>query len=116
MTMPQQHWPLNRRSPSALRHVRRMARPNAETSHSGRQNERPHSILKSRVPDCGTGVVPLMLPVVVTEEMFAVVLANSDPEVVPLMLLVAVKGGAFNVSAMAGSFKTCPGRRGAPLS
>ena len=32
----------------------------------------------------------MMLPVVVTEEVFAVVLATADPDVVPLMLLVEV--------------------------
>ena len=36
------------------------------------------------------GVAPLMLPV---DQIFSVVLVESDPEVVALLLLVAVRGG-----------------------
>ena len=51
-------------------------------------------VLASADPD----VVPLMLLVVVTEEVFADVLANDGPGVVPLMLLVVEMGGAVDES------------------
>ena len=39
-------------------------------------------------------LLEMMLPVDVSGQVFAVVLVDSDPEVVPLVLLVAVRGGA----------------------
>ena len=47
------------------------------------------------------GVGALMLPRLVPEEVFAVVLAHLDPVVVPLVLHVVATGGAFDVLANA---------------
>ena len=40
------------------------------------------------------GLRGLMLPVDVSGQVFAVVLVDSDPDIEPLVLLVAVRGGA----------------------